>query len=82
MGLTKEQLKKDQERDANIANIMAQLELPTKHVINRKYMNTIGSSSGVTFDGVPFEDTYTEEVNSLGNQTVGSQLAFPRPPGN
>ncbi|WMV41908.1 hypothetical protein MTR67_035293 [Solanum verrucosum] len=84
IGLTKEQLGKNQERDENMAKIMTQMDLLTKNVMGGGYkdMNTVGANSGVSPDDAQFEDMYNVEVQFLSNQTGGSRPSYPRSGGN
>lgn len=43
-------------------------------------MNAIGAAREVTYDSVPYDGGYSEEVHYIGNQVMGSWSTFPRPP--
>ncbi|WMV32979.1 hypothetical protein MTR67_026364 [Solanum verrucosum] len=62
LGLTKEQIEKNQERDENIAIIMTQMDLLTKHVIQgcSKVVNAVVASSRVSLNDAKFEVKYNE----------------------
>uniref|UniRef100_M1DXZ1 Integrase core domain containing protein n=1 Tax=Solanum tuberosum TaxID=4113 RepID=M1DXZ1_SOLTU len=83
LGLTNEQLKKNQERDENMAKIMIQMDLLTKHVMESGYkvVNAVGANS-MSPNEMQFEDRYNEEVHFLSNQAGGSHLSYPRSGGN
>lgn len=59
-GPSKEKMKKDQERDENMAKMMTQLDLLMKYVMHssRRSVNVVGYASSV-----PYEATYNEEVH-------------------
>jgi len=73
VGLTKEQLEKKQEHDENMAKMMTQLDLLTKHVMGGSYkvVNVVGASSGMHPDDAQFDTMSNEEVRFLSNQTGG-----------
>lgn len=52
-----------------MAKMLTQLDLLTKHVFcsNRKNMNAIGAAREVTYDSVPYDGGYSEEVHYIGN---------------
>ncbi|KAK4713447.1 hypothetical protein R3W88_019354 [Solanum pinnatisectum] len=81
--LTKEQMKKDQERDQNMAKMMTQLDIFTKNIMDAgmRSVNIIGVS-GVNPEEAKFEVLYNEEVNFLANQGGGYRANYPRPGGN
>lgn len=56
-GPSKEQFSKDQKRDKNMAKLLTQLDLLTKHIIggNCKSVNAVGAIRDVMFKGVTFE---------------------------
>ncbi|WMV41608.1 hypothetical protein MTR67_034993 [Solanum verrucosum] len=83
LGLTNEQFEKKQERDENMAKIMIQMDLLTKHVMGSAYkvVNAVGANS-VNHDEMQFEDMYNEEVLFLSNQAGGSHQSYPRSSGN
>lgn len=64
-----------------MAKMTTQLDLLKKHVIgsSRKGVNVVGSTSGLSLDDISYDGCYNEEVHYMGNQMMGSQLAFPRP---
>ncbi|WMV58404.1 hypothetical protein MTR67_051789 [Solanum verrucosum] len=65
--MTKQQIVKDQERDANMAKMMTQMDLLSKHVMGSgsKVMHAIGLN-GVNPDEAKFETMYNEEVSKVG----------------
>lgn len=83
-GLSKEQLAKDQESDENIAKMLTQLDLLTKHIIGGKPEECydVAAAGDVVYDKVLYERGYSEEIHYMGNQVMGSQPAFPSPPEN
>lgn len=78
--LTNEQIQKNQERDENMAKMLTQLDLLTKHVMeSQKSMNAIGANGNLTWDDAPFDAAYNEEVQFLKNQVGGFCLEYQRP---
>jgi len=84
--LTKEQMEKNQEHDENMAKMITQMDLLTKHVMGGGYkaVNAISASSGMIPNDAHFDAMamYNEEVQFLLNQAWVSHPSYPRPGGN
>ncbi|KAK4731451.1 hypothetical protein R3W88_024439 [Solanum pinnatisectum] len=81
--LSKEQMKKDNERDQNMAKIMTQLDILSKNVIGAgaRGVNAVGVGCANP-EEVKFEALYNEEVNFIANQGSGYRSNYPRHGGN
>ncbi|WMV46247.1 hypothetical protein MTR67_039632 [Solanum verrucosum] len=84
IGLIKEQMENNQERDENMATIMTQMDLSTKHVMGGGYkaVNAISAKSGGNLNDTQFEAMYNGEVQFFSNQAGGSCPSYPRLGGN
>ena len=65
-GMTKEQLEENQERDKNMAKMMTQMHLLTKHVMNSglKAVNSIDAGKVHVSEDAKFDAMYKEECNT------------------
>ncbi|WMV13972.1 hypothetical protein MTR67_007357 [Solanum verrucosum] len=77
-------MEKNQERDENMAKMITQMDLLTKHVMGsgHKVVNAINTNSGVNPDDAHFEAMHNEEVQFFANQVGGSRSGYPRSNGN
>ncbi|WMV32946.1 hypothetical protein MTR67_026331 [Solanum verrucosum] len=66
IGLTKEQLEKNQERDENMAKMMTQMDLLTKHVMGGGYkaMNVIDRGSCPSYPRLGGNQCWTKDHDS------------------
>lgn len=83
LGLTKEQVFKNQEKDENIEKRMTLIDLLTKDVIGtKKSMNAIGACGSSYQDTIFFYSMYDKEVQFFSNQIEGFRWSFQRLIGN
>ncbi|WMV29901.1 hypothetical protein MTR67_023286 [Solanum verrucosum] len=77
-------MEKNQERDENMAKMMTQMDLLTKHVMSGGYkvVNAVGANSGMSSNDAQFLAMYNKKVQFLTNQARGSRPRYPRPSGN
>lgn len=70
--VSQEKLKKDDERDENMAKSMTQMDLLTKHMLNPtpKMVNTMVSKGTRSYEDSEVK-AFDEEVWFLSNQVVG-----------
>uniref|UniRef100_M1DS34 Putative plant transposon protein domain-containing protein n=1 Tax=Solanum tuberosum TaxID=4113 RepID=M1DS34_SOLTU len=77
-------MENNQERDENMATIMTQMDLSTKHVMGGGYkaVNAVTAKSGGNPDDAQFEAMYNEKVQFFSNQAGGSNPSYPKLGGN
>ncbi|KAF3650187.1 hypothetical protein FXO37_18588 [Capsicum annuum] len=81
--VSQEQNKKYEERDANMAKVMTQLDLLTKHMMGDppKVVNVVASKSAKAYDDEETE-SLDEEILFLSSQSGGSRPTYQRQVGN
>uniref|UniRef100_M1DF48 Integrase core domain containing protein n=1 Tax=Solanum tuberosum TaxID=4113 RepID=M1DF48_SOLTU len=84
VGLSKEKVEMDHERDENMDKMMTQINFLSKHVMKggTKSVNAVGTNSGQCPNDAKFEALYNEEVQYLGNQVGSSQHKYQQQDGN
>ncbi|XP_059281184.1 uncharacterized protein LOC132034854 [Lycium ferocissimum] len=78
--LTREMIKKEEERDESMAKLVTQMDLLTKHVMGdgSKKVNTVESYEGGSLDEQCFQ-MYDEEASYIKNQREGSRPNYQGP---
>lgn len=81
--MTKEQIKKYQERDQNIAKMMTHIDILSKNFmgVGTKTVNGVGVCE-VNLDEEQFEVMHYEKVKFEANHRGGHNANYPRPYGN
>ncbi|XP_059295428.1 uncharacterized protein LOC132048757 [Lycium ferocissimum] len=78
--LTREMVKKEEERDESMAKLVTQMDLLTKHVMGgeSEKVNAVGSCEGGSPDEQCFQ-MYDKEASYINNQREGSQPNYQGP---
>ncbi|XP_059290554.1 uncharacterized protein LOC132044082 [Lycium ferocissimum] len=78
--LSREAIKKEEERDESMAKLVAQMDLLTKHVLGggSKWVNVVGSYEEDSLDEQCFQ-VCKEEANFINNQMGGSRPNYQGP---
>ncbi|XP_059277798.1 uncharacterized protein LOC132031977 [Lycium ferocissimum] len=78
--LSRETIKKEEERDETMAKLVTQMDLLTKHVLGggSKRVNVVGSCEGDSMDEHCFQ-VCEEEANFINNQAGGSRPNYQGP---